>query len=66
LTHERSRIRLCSDGGAPIEQFLERREAVFRQELRKNKKIEHFHDSRKNGNTLDCGHINNTKPGSAP
>jgi hypothetical protein len=35
-----------------LEQFQEKWEPVFRPELRKNKEIEHFCDSKKNGNAL--------------
>jgi NADPH:quinone reductase-like Zn-dependent oxidoreductase len=35
-----------------LEQFQQKREAVLRPELRKNKEIEHFRDSEKNGNAL--------------
>jgi hypothetical protein len=39
--------------GPDLEQFQEKWEPVFRSELRKNKGLEHFRDSKKNGNALE-------------
>jgi hypothetical protein len=41
--------------GDYLEQFQEKWEPVFRPELRKDKEIEHFRDSKKNGNALAFG-----------
>jgi len=43
-----------------LEQFQEKWEPVFRPELRKNKEIEHFHDSEKNGDAV--GPIDRPRP----
>ncbi|MDV4158514.1 hypothetical protein [Rhizobium brockwellii] len=36
----------------PLEQFQQKCAAVLRPELRENKEIEHFRDSKKNGSAL--------------
>ncbi|RAX43074.1 hypothetical protein DQ393_02930 [Rhizobium tropici] len=38
---------------SPLKHFQQKCEAVLRPELRKNKKIERFRDSKKSGNALE-------------
>ncbi|MBB6469594.1 hypothetical protein HNQ96_005484 [Aminobacter lissarensis] len=55
--------RWSGDLWAPaLEQFQEKCVAVFRPELRKNKKIERLRDSKKSGNALDSHSVVSSLP----
>ncbi|ASW05746.1 hypothetical protein CKA34_07510 [Rhizobium sp. 11515TR] len=49
--------RLLHVRGYALEQFQEKCAAVFRQELRKNKEVEHFRDSKKSATALSASHL---------